>query len=415
MRSLLILVLVGCGGSTEANPPASPNDGAAEAEVATPPDTPPATSACTDLAGIWASGAATRTNDRWDVSTCVPRSSEVYETVKPATRSPERWAAARCNDGTPFAFVTRLAAKPAKTWVIHLEGGGFCDEVSISCASRERTLTTTIPEADRAPSTRAPSGIFSRDPSVNPAFANANHVFAHYCSSDFWSGNTTEKRSKFSWYFSGHANVRSMLEVLIDRYGLEDGAVEVLFSGGSAGAFGAHFNVHQAETLLPKTAAAKKLRLFVDAGYMMKWDDPMYRLGMSTLPDVEAWRAARNVWGGTFDPTCEAAEKDPMECFFGAGWYRHLSKRLPLLVQQSTRDSVFMGVHNLKETDSAAGPWQMQAEASLKDVSWLFSGARSYHVLAGLDPAMKLGPPGSTLAQVLDRFWRDGAPERVVF
>jgi hypothetical protein len=411
MRSVFILLLIGCGGATEANP----IEADAAAETSAPADTAPPTTACSELAGIWASGTATRTTDRWDVSACVPRSNDLYETVKPAIRSPERWATARCNDGTPFAFVARIAGKPSKSWVIHLEGGGYCDEVSMPCASRARDLTTTIPEADRAPSTRAPSGIFSRDPSVNPAFASANHVFAHYCSSDFWSGNSTEQRGKLSWYFSGHANVRSMLELLIDRYGLEDGAVEVLFSGGSAGAFGAHFNVHQVEKLLPKTAAQKKLRLFVDAGFMMKWDDPSYRLGMSTLPDVEAWRAARNVWGGTFDPTCEAAESDPMECFFGAGWYPHLSKRLPVLIQQSTRDSVFMGVHNLKDTDPAAATWQMQTEAALKNVSWLFSSARSYHVLSGLDAAMKLGPAGSTLAQVLDRFWRDGAPERIVF
>ncbi len=417
MRSLLVLALLGCGGSTEADPsnPAADTGTLADAVVEAAGDAPPSATACTELAAIWASGTANKQGDRWDVSGCVPRSGPVFETVKPATRAPERWAAARCNDGSPFAFVTRIATPPSKQWVVFLEGGGYCDEVSMPCAAREPERTTTVPEADRAPSSRAPSGLLSRDATVNPAFAQANHVFAHYCSSDFWSGSTTEKRSSYSWYFSGHANVRAMLELLVERYGLDDGDAEVLFGGGSAGAFGAHFNVHLAEKLLPKTSAARKLRLFVDAGWKIEWDDPAYRLGKSTLPDLEAWRAAREVWGGTFDPVCEAAEKDPVKCLFGPGWYPHVSKRMPVLLQQSTRDTVFMGVHNLKPGDPAAAKWQLQVETSLKDVGWLFSSAGLYHVLAGSDAGMKLGPAGSTLAQVLARFVRDGAPERVLF
>jgi hypothetical protein len=415
MRLLLILALAGCGGSTQADAPSGAADTGTTPSDTNVADTPPTTTPCAELAGFWLSGNAQKMGDRWDVSGCVARPGPAFETVKPATRAPDRWATARCNDGTPFAFVVRLASPPSKQWVIYLEGGGYCDEVSMSCATRDRELTTTIPEADRAPTSRAPGGVMSRDPAVNPAFAKANHVFLHYCSSDFWSGSTTEKRSSFNWYFSGHTNVRAMLELLVERYGLEDGAAEVLFGGGSAGAFGAHFNVNLVEKALPKTAAAKKLRLLVDAGWMIEWDDPAYRLGKSTLIDIEAWRAARNVWGGTFDPACEGAEKDPMKCFFGPGWYAYLSKRMPVLIQQSTRDSVFMGVHGLTATDATAATWQTQVEASLKDVGWLFSSARSYHVLAGSDAAMKLGPAGSTLAQVLDRFFRDGAPERVLF
>ncbi|HEX6764293.1 MAG TPA: hypothetical protein VF103_02420 [Polyangiaceae bacterium] len=71
-------------------------------------------------------------------------------------------------------------------------------------------------------------------------------------------------------------------------------------------------------------------------------------------------------------------------------------------------------------TPAALAAWREQAEDSLVGVSWLFSGDTSYHVLA--DPEfgdtfgrLALGPTGSTLRDVLGRFWADGTPERVEF
>jgi hypothetical protein len=209
-----------------------------------------------------------------------------------------------------------------------------------------------------------------------------------------------------------------MLAILAERYRLgdDDPSLRVLFGGSSAGAFGAHFNVERVRTMLPKTAAAERLMLFVDAGWMIDWDDPMYRIEGATVRDREVWRRARDFWGATFDPVCEAAVADPMDCWFGPGWYPHVSARVPTLVQQCTVDGSFaLSLHGLMPMTPALARWRNELTASLSSVSWLFSGNMPYHTLALNDGSFVVGPAGSTIRDVVARFFTGGAPERIVF
>ena len=48
-------------------------------------------------------------------------------------------------------------------------------------------------------------------------------------------------------------------------------------------------------------------------------------------------------------------------------------------------------------------------------VTWLFSGAVPYHVLTVSDQGWAMGPPGSSLQEMVFRFFADGPPERVTF
>lgn len=445
MRALLFTVLIACGddastpdgGARDGGTDAGSRDAAAsdagadagsdaggvcgDAVVDPGEGCDQETVACTTLARAWTGGDAACRADcsGFEVSACDRAMGDAFELVEPATRDPGRFAAARCNDGSPFDFEVRLAAAPSSEWVIYLQGGVYCDDVSFSCAARSMNLVTSLPPADGTVRMTGHEGVLSRSPAVNPAHATANHVYAHYCSSDFWAGATDELRpssgSAGGWYYSGHLNVRAMLAILRARFGLDDGdpSTRVLFGGGSAGAFGAHFNASEAEAALPSAAAAGRLLLFIDAGWMTDWDDAMHRLGTSSLPDREVWRAAREFWAASFDPACEAAEPEPADCFFGPTWYPHVSARLPILVQQSSIDSSFMGVHGIGAGDPTATAWRAEVEASLADVDWLFSGDASYHVLATGDAGMRRGPAGSTLADVLQRFWMGSAPERV--
>src|SRR5687768_15910212 len=79
--------------------------------------------ACATLGGSWSAGTAPcRTSCAGaDVSMCTLRAPGSSEVVKPAQRDPTRWAQARCNDGTPFAFRISLAPTPSPVWVIQLE------------------------------------------------------------------------------------------------------------------------------------------------------------------------------------------------------------------------------------------------------------------------------------------------------
>ena len=376
--------------------------------------------ACADLGASFGGGTAPCRADcrGWDPAGCTLANAGRFEAVKPAERDP-KWGIARCNDGTPFSFVVRLASPATDRWVIYLEGGVYCDDDSFACASRDPYLTSTLPFADRALGPVPFTGLFGTNPAANPDFAQANQVVAHYCSSDFWAGETTDRRpsSGGSWYFSGHAAVDAMIEVLAERYGLDDerAGLRVLFGGGSAGAFGGHFNASRVIRALPATASAGRLMLLVDAGWMTDWDDPAHRLGSATTRDRDVWSRARTFWGATFDPACEAANAEPVDCFFGPGWYPHVSAALPTLVQQCSIDQSFTMVHNLQPTDPAAQTWHSQVAASLAPVRWLFSGTQSYHMLGIDDSTMTYGPAGHTFAQTLHDFWAGAAAERVVF
>jgi O-palmitoleoyl-L-serine hydrolase len=432
------LCIAACGGDgTNDVPPDGSIDGAVltcgngvrddgeACDLATP-------TTCSDLGGTWSGGMATCRSDcmGWDVAACVRVDASRWETVEPAIRDP-LWAFARCNDGTPFDFDIQLAPQPSKTWVIHLAGGQMCDDLAKPCSERERRLTTTSPGVDRAMSSMSSmssGGIFSRSATANPTFATANLVRATYCSSDLWAGSTIERRPSSGdpingWYFSGHANVAAMLDVIKQRYGLDDDDpdTEVLFAGSSAGALGAHFNAALAEAAFPGSATRRQLRLLIDAGWMFYWVDPDpappdYFTGIATVPDDAMWEHAREFWGATFDPSCEAAVADPWSCLYGPVWYPHVSARLPTLVQQSSIDAAFTETHGIAATPSPAlAAWKQTAEQSLTGVSWLFSGDASYHVLVGTDAGLSRGPAGSTLRAVIGRFWGDGPSERVEF
>jgi Pectinacetylesterase len=373
---------------------------------------------CDDLGATFGVGTAPCRADclGWDPTTCPLANAGRFEAVKPAERD-SKWTTARCNDGTPFSFVVRLASPASDRWVIYLEGGVYCDDESFACSSRDPTLTTTLPFADRSLGPIPFTGLFGTSATANPDFAQANQVIAHYCSSDFWAGATTDRRpsSGGSWYFSGHAAVEALVRILAERYGLDDERpdLQVLFGGGSAGAFGGHFNASRVRAALPRAAAAGRLRLLVDAGWMTDWDDPAHRLGTATVRDRDVWTHARALWGATFDPACEAAHADPVDCFFGPGWYPYVS--MPTFIQQCSTDQSFTMVHNLQPTDPAAQAWHTQVDSSLAPVSWLFSGTQPYHMLGIDDSTMSYGPAGHDFARTLHDFWSGTAPERVVF
>ena len=421
MRAIaVVLVVAACGETT--TPVMMGGDGVVDpAELCDAGETV----SCNSLGAAWASGEARckASCGGWDTSSCVADASGGDETVKPAERDPARFETARCNDGTPFSFRVSLAPQPSATWMIHLQGGGFCDDNARTCATREMVLKTTTPRADRTLRPAELHGIMSRSTSVNPTFANVNLVAAQYCSSDFWTGATTERRPTMGdpvngWYFSGRANVAALLAMLTERYGLDDDnpALEVLWTGDSAGAHGAHFNFDQAARALPRTLAAKRVWYLADAGWMIDWDDPAARIENTSVPDREVWRAALALWGGSLDPSCEAANTDKIACWFGPGWYPHIAARAPVFVQQSSIDSVIgIELHGLMPSPTAM-KWRQEVIASFAPVTWLFTGGMPYHVLTIDDaPFSNVGPDGSKLNQMVGRFFENGAPERVSF
>ena len=396
---------------------------------------------CSNLGSTWAGGTAVQGQDGigYDVSGCVRQSNySRAEIVKPAERDVAQWSEARCNDGTPFGFWVQLSPEGIdRDWVIYLRGGGFCDDRSTSCAQRSKHLTTSLTEPDGSLIGFQGAGLFHRNPEKNPTFYADNYVIAQYCSSDAWSGSTIKLRPTTAnpegWYFSGRENVKAMLEILTQRYGLDDAdeKTRILFAGSSAGGIGVETNADIAAERFPQIARDGRLKLVNDGGYIVDFDDPLHRPGNSDLSVRDLVAANYEFWGSSHNPLCETAQRtngeEPGLCFLGAVNYPYLTQSepqglgLPVLVQLSTLDSSALQLHGLMNLNDpqiqpAIENWRTSALRDLKQVNWLFSGGtHAYHTVLLDTQAIQMGPGENTFYKLLTLFWEGGAPVRLIF
>eukprot|EP00666_Eupelagonemidae_sp_cell4sb_P008775 gene8775-12814_t len=112
------------------------------------------------------------------------------------------------------------AASPSNSsvWVIDMKGGGGCSDEK-KCASR---VNTDLGSSKGWSETfQGHVDLLSDDPKINPDFADANHVFIPYCSSDGHRGmrNATSKDT-WGYYFSGHLNFAAVVGDLSAKRGL---------------------------------------------------------------------------------------------------------------------------------------------------------------------------------------------------
>lgn len=375
-----------------------------------------------------------------DPSLCDPDYPCTAEMIMPAIRDTQ-WADARCNNGNPFGFHYRESPLENKSneWVIVLMGGGVCDDNILNCSERQSELLTAGPISkfiDGSEGLFEKSGILDPNPSVNPTFYSANHVFAYYCSSDAWSGITAERRpttgSSEGWYFSGRINVRAMLEILIRDYGLNDNNAQtkVLLVGVSAGGTGIISNAETAKELLPNTATSGRLKLVADGSWLpIGWDNSDFRIGSASSNDSIALSKAHEFWGGNFGSLCETAyPENPGVCVFKTKSYPYITNNLGIdvLIQQCPIDNYYTELHGIDKSNpahsQAVESWRILVLESMKNVKWLFSdGGSQYHTISLNKKAIKRAPKdkqGKSFYNILTRFWQSqpgSNGERIVF
>lgn len=399
---------------------------------------------CATLSPRWIGGRAAcrRACDGYDVSACEPSPDRFWELVRPSERD-DRWAAARCNDGTGFDLLYRPGAPGTSVWVIWLQGGGWGDDLAFPTAERPPLLTSATEVADgaRAPVPAIEHGIFGAA-ALNPDFADAHHVYAHYCSSDLWSGQGTARRPvdgvPEGFYFAGRHNVRAVFEILRQRYGLDDGddALRVLFGGESAGNVGSAQNVDTAAAQLPRAAADGRLRYLGDGAWLVPppEDAPELFWGASPYGDVELFDRAIEYWDAAPLSTCPSPARG--ECYLGRGWYPGIvALGIPLAVDMSNMDEVVLGLRGIC-TEGCGAPGRVCFEActsldaagyaawramhrddwTAAGVEWLFAWGSVEHTAALVDNRWN-GPPGAPepLRGFVADFFFDRSAPRVVF
>lgn len=262
--------------------------------------------------------------------------------------NPTLFPDAKCNDGTPAAFITRQGVGAGtRRWLLFLEGGGSCGN-DVDCTARALTdpgLMSSRGYTEGSPHpTPVLDGFKSADPTVNPDFYDANFVQLHYCSSDQWSGDTdaTSDAGIGRFAFKGRANLAAVIRTLLPLGFAQ--ADEVFFAGSSAGGLGLFAVVDDVRAQLP---ARIRMVALADAAFALDYPDFDPATGQPTTarptPRQVSFMSDLATWGGRGDLSCEAAATDAFgraQCRLASTLFSGGFLDVPVFVRQSQRDQV---------------------------------------------------------------------------
>ncbi|KAD3336221.1 hypothetical protein R6Q59_028549 [Mikania micrantha] len=212
---------------------------------------------------------------------------------------------AYCLDGSVPAYHFKKGfGSGSRRWVLHIEGGGWCNSVS-SCSFRKTTALGSSKYMDHQVLF---SGILSRDQSRNPDFYNWNKVKIRYCDGASFTGHPeSEPNNDTKLFFRGQLIWRAMMDEILS-IGLSN-AQEALLSGCSAGGLATLIHCDDFREILPKKA---KVKCLSDGGFFLNEKDIA---GNATIQsfyhDVVRLQGA----AGSLKKDC-VAKMEPSKCFF---------------------------------------------------------------------------------------------------
>lgn len=211
-----------------------------------------------------------------------------------------------CLDGTlPGYHLQWGFGSGANSWLINLEGGGWCNNVR-TCVYRKKTQHGSSTYMEKEISF---TGILSSNPKYNPDFFNWNKVKLRYCDGASFNGDAQDKDAQLE--FRGQRIWSAAMEDLMSK-GMSS-AEQALLSGCSAGGLASILHCDEFRDLFPNETKVKCLSdggLFLDA------------------LDVSGGRSLRNLYGAVVDlqgvkqnlpRTCTdrlGPRLDPTLCFF---------------------------------------------------------------------------------------------------
>ncbi|GKU90521.1 hypothetical protein SLEP1_g4508 [Rubroshorea leprosula] len=189
-------------------------------------------------------------------------SSPAKQRMVPLTLIPGAAAkGAVCLDGTPPGYhLDRGSGSGVNSWIIHLEGGGWCNNVQ-TCVSRK---TTRHGSSNFMEKQLAFTGILSNKAKENPDFFNWNRVKLRYCDGASFAGEGQDEANQLN--FRGQRIWSVIMEELMAE-GMKN-AEQALLSGCSAGGLASILHCDEFGDLFPKTTKVKCLSdagLFLDA------------------------------------------------------------------------------------------------------------------------------------------------------
>ncbi|KAL2922326.1 Pectin acetylesterase 2 [Bienertia sinuspersici] len=223
-----------------------------------------------------------------------------------------------CLDGSlPAYHLHRGYGSGANSWLVQLEGGGWCDTIR-NCVYRKKTRHGSSNFMEKfVPFV----GILSNKQSENPNFYNWNRVKIRYCDGGSFSGDSQNEKSQL--YFRGQRIFSAAMEEL-KSLGMRS-ANQALLSGCSAGGLASILHCDDFQALFPRHTRVKCLS---DAG-----------------TDIAGHRTMRRLFGGLVRlqgagshlPHSCTSRLNPIMCFFPHRLIANV--RTPLFLVNAAYDS----------------------------------------------------------------------------
>lgn len=207
-----------------------------------------------------------------------------------------------CLDGTlPGYHLHRGHGSGANSWLIQLEGGGWCDNIR-NCVYRKKSRRGSSNYMEKQIQF---TGILSDKAQQNPDFFNWNRVKLRYCDGGSFSGDSQNKAARLQ--FRGERIWRAAMDDLKAK-GMRY-AKQALLSGCSAGGLAVILRCDEFRNLFP---GSTRIKCLSDAGLFLD------------TPDVSGGHAIRKLYNGVVQlqgvrnnlPHMCTNHLNPTSCFF---------------------------------------------------------------------------------------------------
>jgi len=238
-----------------------------------------------------------------------------------------------CVDGSPSAYYWREGDPGSSTWIVDLQGGGWCYGEA-SCRQRCAPGTTSSLCSSRAWPEERELGPGLLNPALHSALSGAHRAWVPYCTSDAHMGDAVA----FGMQFRGARVLQAVLADLVQLgLGSESGRPLVILGGQSAGGRGAMVSLEYVRDMLgPELAQRVDVMGFLDSPLWV--DVPPYSahfVGFAAM--CQGVFSYANVT--RLGRRCEAAHpgSDRWKCIMGE--YRMPHIRTPYLLVASQYDA----------------------------------------------------------------------------
>ncbi|KAG9154170.1 hypothetical protein Leryth_000649 [Lithospermum erythrorhizon] len=261
-------------------------------------------------------------------------------TILPASAASK---GAVCLDGTlPAYHLHRGNRSGINSWLIHLEGGGWCYTMN-DCIFRKTTRRGSSKYMEK----QLPfTGILSEKANENPAFFNWNRVKIRYCDGASFKGHGQNETA--GTYFRGQQIWLAVIDELMSK-GMKD-ADQALLSGCSAGGLASILHCDEFQGVFPTKTRVKCLS---DAGLFLD------------ATDVSGGHTLRNLFKGAVQlqdvaknlPESCTSHLDPTSCFFPQNLVAEV--KAPLFLLNAAYDTWQVRSSLAPSTADHDGSWKL--------------------------------------------------------